>query len=122
MLINEDLISTDENELNCFLKGWGKKQTKKNRTLLINIIEKFRSVSSYSPHNKDSFNRYVKTKKIKSLFDSPGTENKQQNSPHQSKIQKKAHEIYVQRVKDAIPGNAFADWLQAEKEIKKETK
>lgn len=32
-------------------------------------------------------------------------------------IQKRAHEIYLKRIKNGIEGDADADWLQAEKEL-----
>jgi hypothetical protein len=32
-------------------------------------------------------------------------------------IRKRAHEIYLKRIKKGIEGDADADWLQAEKEL-----
>ena len=120
--MDHDLFSAVDHELNYLLKKWGKKRTKKNQQVLRKKIEEFKSISSYSPHNRDSFYVFVKNRRIKALLDTLTFGKKKKKSPLQSKIQKKAHDIYVQRAKDAIPGNAFTDWLQAEKEIQKERK
>jgi len=37
------------------------------------------------------------------------------------KIKDKAHAIYLKRVKQGIPGNAESDWIEAEKEINRES-
>jgi len=118
VIIRYDPISTEGHELDFFLQKWGKKKTKKNRLLLYKKIQEFWSISSYSPHNRDTFSAFVKKRKIKGLLDTLNTAKNNKNSALKSKIQKKAHDIYVQRTIDAIPGNAFTDWLLAEKEIK----
>ena len=122
MAVDHDLFFPTDHELDSFLEKWGKKRTKKNRLLLNKKIDEFNSIPSYSPHDRRSFIRFIKNRKIKPLLDPPVTEKKKKKSPLLSKIKKKAYEIYVQRVKDAIPGDAFTDWLQAEKEVKKEMK
>jgi hypothetical protein len=40
----------------------------------------------------------------------------------QAKIEKRAHEIYLERTKKNLPGDAQTDWLAAEKEIVKKKK
>jgi uncharacterized protein HemX len=37
---------------------------------------------------------------------------------HLSKIEKRAYELYLQRVSEGISGNDYTDWLKAEAEIK----
>ncbi|MBN2533512.1 MAG: hypothetical protein JXB88_11495 [Spirochaetales bacterium] len=122
MVANHYPISTKEQELNSLLKEWGKKRTKRNRILLNKKIAEFRSLPVYSPHNRESFYTYVRKCGIKTLFDNTLKPAKKKQLLLQSKIQKKAYDIYVLRVKDAIPGNPFTDWLLAEKAVKKEIK
>ena len=118
--VKENLISINDHNLNSLLKQWGKRQTKKNRSLLTSKIKEFREISLHASNNALSFNKYIKSNRVKSLLDTIKSRNKK--SLLQAKIKKKAFDIYVQRVKDAIPGNAFSDWLQAEKEVKRALK
>jgi hypothetical protein len=37
-------------------------------------------------------------------------------------VEKKAYDLYQERVKSGIPGDDIADWFQAEKEIKEKYK
>lgn len=121
MFTDYNPVSTKDHDLNYFLKTWGKKRTKKNRVLLHKKIEEFKAISTYSPHNRESFLTYVKNRRIKSLFDTLKPV-KKKKSLLQGKIRKKAYDLYVLRVKDAIPGDPFTDWLLAEKVVKKEIK
>jgi|GEM_PF-2485475 len=54
-----DFISDETHELNHVLKKYQKRQTKRNRNLLLRFLSAFRADETYKPHNRRDFYRYV---------------------------------------------------------------
>ena len=66
---DRDLVSSEDHEINYLLRKWDKKQSKKNREILVGKLKDFKHDDSYAPHNRDSFYKYVDDKKVKDLLE-----------------------------------------------------
>jgi len=59
---DRDMISKDDHELNYVLKKYKKRQTKFNRSTLLDILSSFRSDETYKPHFRADFYKYISDK------------------------------------------------------------
>jgi len=56
---DRDLVSTQTHELNYLLQKWDKKQSRKNRDILRDVIRDFKDDTSFKPHIREIFYKYV---------------------------------------------------------------
>lgn len=66
---DSDLVSSQTHELNYLLKKWDKKQSRKNRDILKDVLKDFKADESYKPHTRGNFYKYVEDHDILKLLE-----------------------------------------------------
>ena len=125
MASDRDLVSTEDHEINYLLKKWNKKESKKNREILISELKKFKKDAKYKPHFRKNFYKYVGDNKIEKKLEASATKgNKSETDYNQiiDEVRQRAYHLYEERMKNNGSGDEVLDWLQAEKEIKSKYK
>lgn len=117
---DNDLITTEQQDLNFILDKFCKKKSKANKDLLKIKIKEFQIDMEYAPHNKVNFYKFADEINLISKLEEDTTMKKAKVDLNQflAEIERKAYEIYEERKQNHVSGDDFTDWLRAEQEIK----